>query len=1006
MKKIILMLFLFSVGCIGGYAQQITGNVADQSGMPLPGVNVNSQTGKSAVSDFDGKFSIDVPAGEPLTFTMIGYTTTKSNAAANMKVVMGEEVSKLNEVVVVGYGTKKLGAITGSVSLIKAEEIIKTPAQSAIQAIQGKAAGVNIVATDEPGANPVIRIRGVGTILTGRDPLYVVDGIEVTTLNGANPIGGLNPNDIESINILKDASSLAIYGQKGANGVVIITTKRGKKGEAKVSFSSYYGEKTIQKKVKMADSYRYAYYNNSALGSTSFFNFNQPYNTDWLEEITDTGNVSNTNVSISGANESTNYSLGASHYNEDGILLGTHYSRTNLYNKIEYSIADERVKVRNFINISNAKKTPKPLSAFTNAYKQAPIMPVVYPNGRWGAPLVNPNTGLNDYSGTRYNNVANPVAQLFNGSEQSKYTTITGSLGLDIQIVKDLVFTSNFGTTAEWAKEYIYTPLRDQYLTANPTATNEDFVATFGADNPVRYNKLIQKRSDFFNWNWDNYLTYKKKFGNHDFTLVAGISRSTTDNYDYLEATRYNVPEKDNYWQLDFSSDTSDNSSIVVNYHNTPAVSLSYFGRLEYAFKEKYLLTAIVRREGLSGFVGSKKWATFPSISAGWVISNESFMKNIPFINNLKIRGGYGEVGNGNNIANNSVSITVGKPYSFNNQIYPGSYQFSQPDPNLTWETMRETDFGLDLTLLSSRLSATFDIYDRRTDDVILDLTVPPAVSEGKVYVNSGEITNKGYEITLRWQDDINENLRYWIGGNFSQNENLVSETRSKYFRNIADAGGLGNGQTTKRVFVGQPIGSFFVYEQIGYNSEGAPKYNDMVDGKPGLTKEDLVNAGSYIPKHTYGINIGIAYKGIDFSADAYGVSGNKIYNGKKAQRFANENVEYDILDDFWSPSNPNAENPKPFNEVPLPSTYYIEDGAYLRINNITLGYTLPKMFDKLDKVRLYVSAVNPFIFTKYSGYSPEIVGGGSGDPLQGAGIELDAYPTNKTFLVGANVNF
>jgi|GEM_PF-490265 len=1005
MKKIILMLLLFS-GCLSGYAQQITGNTSDQTGMPLPGVNVNSQSGKSAVSDFDGNFSIDVPAGELLTFTMIGYNTTKIVAKFNMKVLLSEEVNKLNEVVVVGYGTKKLGAITGSVSLIKAEDIIKTPAQSAIQAIQGKAAGVNIIATDEPGANPVIRIRGIGTILTGRDPLYVIDGIEVTTVNGANPIGGLNPNDIESINVLKDASSLAIYGQKGANGVVIITTKRGKKGEAKVSFSSYYGEKTIQKKVKMADSYRYAYYNNAALGSTSFFNSNQPYNTDWLEEITDTGNVSNTNVSISGANESTNYSLGASHYNEDGILLGTHYNRTNLYNKIEYSLADDRIKVRNFINISNAKKTPKPLSAFTNAYKQAPIMPVVYPNGRWGAPLVNPDTGLNDYAGTRYNNVANPVAQLFNGTEQSKYTTIIGSVGLDIKILKDLVFTSNFGTTAEWAKEYIYTPLRDQYLTTNPTATNEDFVATFGADNPVRYNKLVQKRSDFFNWNWDNYFTYKKKFGNHDFSFVAGVSRSTTDNYDYLEATRYNVPEKKNYWQLDFSSDTSDNSSVVVNYHNTPAVSLSYFGRFEYAFKEKYLLTAIVRREGLSGFLGSKKWATFPSISAGWVISNESFMKDISLINHLKIRGGYGEVGNGNNIANNTATITVGKPYSFNDQIYPGSYQFSQTDPNLTWESMRETDFGLDLTLLANRLSATFDIYDRRTDDVILELDVPRVVSEGKVYVNSGEVTNKGYEVTLRWQDDINDNLKYSIGGNFSQNKNLVSEARSRYFKNIPNAGGLGNGQTTKLVFEGQPIGSFFVYEQIGYTSEGAPKYNDMVDGVAGLRTTDLINAGSYIPKYTYGINIGIAYKGVDFSADAYGVGGNKIYNGKKAQRFANENVEYDILDDFWSPSNPNAENPKPFNEVPIPSSYYIEDGAYLRINNITLGYTLPKMFDKLDKVRFYVSAINPFIFTKYSGYSPEIVGGSSGDPLQGAGIELDAYPTNKTFLVGANVNF
>ncbi len=1007
MKKLIYLIFL--LGCsASAFAQQITGKVADQTGLPLPGVNVNSTSGKSAVTDIDGQFSIDVPSGERLTFTMVGYLTKSAPASVNMVISMPEEVNTLNEVVVVGYGTRKLGSITGSVSLIKSDEIVKTPAQSAIQAIQGKAAGVNIVATDEPGANPTIRIRGLGTILAGRDPLYVIDGVEISALNGSSPLNGLNQNDIESINVLKDASSLAIYGQKGANGVVIITTKRGKKGEPKVAINSFYGEKSVLKKVKMADAYRYTYYNNAALGSTRFFNQNQAYNTDWFEEITQVGAVTNNSVSVTGANESTNYSLGVSHYAEDGILIGTNYKRTNLFNKIEYNLGSDRVKLRNFINLSTGTKTPKPLSAFTNAYKQAPIMPVVYPNGRWGAPIINTTTGLPDYAGTRYNNVANPVAQLFNTTEKSRYNTVTASLGLDFKLLEGLVFTSNFGGTAEYTKEFIYTPLRDQYLTSNPQATVADFEATFGEENAIRNNKLEQKRSDFFNWNWDNYLTYKKTVGRHDLTLVAGVSRSTIDNYEFLRATRYNVPEKSDYWFLDLASDTSDAtpSDVIENYHSTAFISLAYFGRFEYSFNDRYLLTGVVRREGLSPFIGDKKWATFPSISAGWVISNESFMKDLTFLSHLKIRGGYGEVGNGNGTAYNAPSYTVGKPYSFGGQIQPGTYKYSKPDPNLTWETMREFDFGLDFALLTNRLTGTFDIYDRRSDGIILEVDPPAVLSEGKVYVNAGEVTNKGFEMTLRWDDTIGENFRYWIGGNYSSNKNAVSRSDSDFFRNFPNAGSLSNGQSTKRVYLDAPIGSFFVWEQIGYDSQGAPRYNDMVDGVPGLTDRDRINAGTYIPKYTYGINLGATYKGIDFSVDAYGVGGNKIYNGKKAQRFAGENIEFDILDNLWTPNNPTAENPAPFNEVPRASTYYIEDGAYLRINNITLGYTLPKMFDKLERVRLYVTATNPFIFTEYSGYSPEIAGDDRGNPLRGAGIELDAYPTNKTFLVGANINF
>ena len=373
----IVLLFSFSVVS----AQGISGKVSGSDNMPLPGVNITTSDPKvSTVSDFDGKFTINTAVGTKLKFSMIGFETVTKSAAANMAIVMSEGNKQLEEVVVIGYGTKKKGAVTGSVVQIKSEEILKQPARSAIQSIQGKAAGVNIVANDQPGADPTIVIRGLGTLKEGRLPLYVIDGLEATGLNG------ISSNDIATIDILKDASSLAIYGQKGSNGVIIITTKRGKKGEIKVSYDSYFGEKQILKKVKLANSYRYSYYNDTALGSSTYYNFNQPVNTDWLNEITQKGEVTNNAVSIAGGGENVNYYFGLSHYAEKGILIGTDYKRSNIINKNDYQISD-RIKVSNSFNVSIENNTPEPLSAFTNAYKQSPIVPVRYATGQFGMPF-------------------------------------------------------------------------------------------------------------------------------------------------------------------------------------------------------------------------------------------------------------------------------------------------------------------------------------------------------------------------------------------------------------------------------------------------------------------------------------------------------------------------------------------------------------------------------------------------------------------------------------------
>lgn len=989
MKKYITLVLLFIVSA-PIYSQVIKGVVKEENGSAIIGASiVNSSTKEGVLSDFDGNFSINAQKGDKLQINFIGFVpvTIVASSTATLKVVLVPVINALDEVVIIGFGSKKAGAITGSVSQIKTADILKTPSQNAMQAIQGRAAGVVIVANDEPGANPSIRIRGLGTLIGGRDPLYVIDGIESSSLNG------LSPNEIATLDILKDASSLAIYGQKGSNGVIVVTTKKGR-GELKVNYDSFYGQKFIQRKVRMSDSYRYAYYNNTALGSSSYFNFNQPYNTNWLDEITQTGEVQSNHLSVSGGDAHSKYYFGATNYKEKGILNGTQFERTNVNSRNEFKVWDSKLKISPAINLSIVKNSPKPLSAFTNAYKQSPIVPVKFENGRWGVPLRNPDTGLIDINGNdKFNNVGNPAAQLFYTDEQNKNVTLFGSIGAELQLTKELKFTSNFGATFDWGRGYTFTPSREIFLSQN--ATKE--IADYSPLDPI--NILQQRRSSSYRWNWDNFFSFAKTIGKNDFNVTLGMSRSTTSISEYLTGTRWNVPQQSNYWALNLSSYNNEVApgSVVSNSNSTPIVSIAYFGRVEYELDEKYLVSASVRREGISSFTENNRWGIFPAISAGWILTKEDFMKKMKFLSFLKVRGGYGEVGNGNSL--NALNIPIfasGYNYAFgpNQTIFAGNNQPYQVDPNLTWETMKEFDFGFDFRFANEKLSGSFDLYDRKSSNVILPIELPSVLSPGLVTTNAGDVSNKGAELSLKWMDKLSANLNYWVSGNISVNKNELINVNNSYFSDYI-GGSINNGQWTKKVLVGEALGSFYVYQVTGINGDGNFTYST-----------NRVVAGSYLPKYTYGFSFGANYKKFDFSVDAYGVGGNKIYNGKKAQRFGGENVEYDVLTDFWTPSNPVATNPTPFNTIPQSSTYYIEDGSYLRINNITIGYQFPKITNRISKMRAYITAVNPFIFTKFSGYSPELSGGNNSDPLGNAGIELDAYPTNKTFLLGLNVTF
>ncbi|MFV7234795.1 SusC/RagA family TonB-linked outer membrane protein [Flavobacterium sp. ZB4R12] len=979
--------------------QVIKGKVLDKDGIGIPGAMIIAADSKtSADTDFDGNFNINAKVGEVLKISMVGFDAISVNATSGVMNITLKEAkdTELKEVVVIGYGTRKKIDNTTAITSLKAEEISKTKVLNASQAIQGKAAGVQVISSDLPGSTPSVVIRGLGTALGGRTPLFIVDGMPTENINN------INTNDITSYEILKDASSLAIYGTRAANGVIIITTKKGKGDKVSVEFESFAGFREPLKKVKMAGSNKYAHYSNAALQTTTFSQ-DQPLNTDWFDAITRTGSYNQNNVSVSGGTENIKYFFSLGNYQEKAILNGLDYSRTTFRNNNEYKISKKLTLNQNF-SFGSTNSTPKPLSAFTNAYKQSPIVPVRFPNGQYGVSFVG-NDGFAGTTGSSFNNVGNPVAQLDFFNEKQKSITLQGGLKLDYEIVKALKFTSQFNGEYYTWKNYNFEDTKNIWLAADPSRVASQYSAT------ANINLLTKGRNQYFNWNLSNYFTYNKIFGEiHDIEVTGGIETSVKGSREQLTIARKNVNADANYWSLkdvDYVGTVTSYKDEVFNENKLA----SYFGRFQYKLMDRYLFTGTIRRDGSSNFGKDYRWGTFPAFGLGWIVTKEEFLANAKAINLLKLRGGWGKLGNQNVPLNNQAYTSGLSSYLGGSILNEGTTINSQVDPSLSWEITEEASAGVDFELLDNRLKGSFDVYDKKTTNVILN-TKPYTTSgiSNASPAHVGEVSNKGYEVALRWDDKLTDNLSYWVGGNFSNNKNELTGLKNATLSPI-NGGGLGNGQWTKLLdnsSVGQPLGSFFMYEYAGLDAaNGKMLYFDATGAK--VTQDVLAEAdkkyvGSILPTSTYGVTLGLNYKNFDLSVDGYGTSGAKVYNGKKAQRFTGENIEESLATNFWTPNNTTALNPAPFNLVPVASTYYLESGDFFRINNITLGYKIPLEGEFLNSCRIYVNAINPFITQKFSGFSPEL--NGNGDPYGTQGIELDAYPTLRSFVIGANLKF
>ncbi|MCZ2083069.1 MAG: SusC/RagA family TonB-linked outer membrane protein [Flavobacteriales bacterium] len=917
--------------------------------------------------------------------------------------VSGQEARKdtaikeqqIEEVVMIGYGTRKKVDNTTAISSINAEELTKTKVLNATQAIQGKAAGVTVIASDLPGSTPSVIIRGLGTALSGRNPLYVVDGLFADNINN------INSNDILTYDVLKDASALAIYGNRAANGVIIITTKSGKGKGISVEYDGLTGVRMPLKKVKMAGSNLFSYYTNTALGTTKFSQ-DQPINTDWFEEITRTGTYNQHNLSLSGSSENAKYFLSLGNYDEKSILNGSDYNRSTVRTNNEFKVT-KGIVLTQTLSVAFTNVSPKPLSAFTAAYKQSPIVPVYFPSGQYGVSYVGAN-GFASPTGSSFNNVGNPVAQLNFFNEKQKSMQLQGGLKLDLNLMKNLKFTSQFSGEYYNFKSYNYADLLSIWLAADPTRIAANYKPT---DN---VNTLSNTKTDYFNWSLTNYLTYAKKFGVHDIEATIGTEAAVRDGENSLTMTRKNMVLNSNYWDL-AGTNYLDQLISLNSVNGNKNTTNSYFARAQYKLMNRYLLTATIRRDGSSQFADGQKWGTFPAFGAGWVVSEESFLKDVSFLNLLKLRGGWGKLGN-QNIPTNYLPFASGDRYNYafgGNAISNGTTLDKIYDPNLSWEITEESSAGLDFEMANRRLKGSVDLYNRVTKNIILAM-VPVSTSgiSQNGFAHLGEVTNKGFEVMLSWDDKINEDWSYNLSGNYSHNKNNLNKLSDENVSPIR-GGGLGNGQYTKLlndIAVGQPLGSFWLWEVSGIDANGKFTYVDTNgNGKTGADDlNDRKFFGSYMPTSTYGVNVGLKYKHIDFSLNGYGTFGSKVYNGKKAQRFSGENVEYSLATDFYSSTNTGSANPAPFNAVPIASNYYLESGDFFRINNIALGYTLLKPVDYLSSLRIYVSAVNPFITQKFSGFSPEL--NGNGDPYGLTGIELDAYPTLRSFVLGLNLKF
>ena len=986
MRKIFILFFLTAF-YFNAYSQYVlTGTVEDEeTGELLPGVSIKvigSDGGTS--TNLDGKYTLTINEESELRFSFIGYKTQTIavNGRSRIDVKMLKDVEQLSEVVVIGYGSVQKSDLTGSVSSVKGEELSSMPTVNPVDALQGKLAGVQITnSSGAPGSSPNVQIRGIGTP-GNSSPIYVVDGVIL------NDISFLNARDIENVEVLKDASALSIYGNRGANGVIIVTTKLGKVGQpATTSVNSEYGVQIQQQRIDLLSGRQFAEVVN-AIDPGTYNNLDILPNTDWQDFVFEQAPIQNHQLSISGASDQNQYFFSLGYFDQFGTIPESRYQRVTLkindkYNPKSYLSFGTNLTVAPFISNNTIGNAP------FNAYRAWPIIEPYDENG--------------DFN--QVPNVGNILADF-------KYNTDNVTKGLRTvgQIYAVTKFLNGFSFKTSLGTEFLI-------------EENESFVPVFqvagsAQANPVsRYTLNNFRRSSIL---LENTLSYDRKIEKHQINAVVGYTVQTVTNEGLSITARDLIRERKDFRYLDASNvdETTISNGIrdLGDYYN----QISYLGRVNYSFDNRYIATFTFRRDGSSKFIGDNKYGNFPAVGLGWNVINEEFINLPDVFSNLKVRGSWGRIGNDkisyvdsySRVGNNLNAV-----FGLAEEVYFGQSYVGFGNQNLIWEEVEQFDIGLELGFLNDRLTAEFDYYNRETKNILIGLPVPLYLGNGtgNVTFNAGEARNRGFEFNINWQDNVGD-FKYSLGINGATLNNQMVKVSGVEGSDelLGSLGGI-----VTRTIAGESIGSFYGYQVVGVfqNTDqinNTPSFSgtqpgDLIfadlNGDDVLNDRDRTNIGSPIPNLTYGFNMEVAYKGIGLSALIQGQEGNKILNYKETVRPDRYNFEAHVYS-YWDGEGSTNTEPRPTdggNNYRI-SDFYIQDGSFLRLRTLTISYDLPKAWlakASLTKGRIYVRGNNIITNTKFTGYSPEI----GGSPLLN-GIDRGEYPVNSSYSLGLNLTF
>lgn len=984
----------------------VTGIVTGENGAPMPGVSVQIKgTGKGVITGNDGHYSINASDNDVLVFSYVGYVSQEVTVGSRTEITITLAASntELTQVVVIGYGTQRKRDLTGSIAVVSGDAISKMPSTNPIASLQGKVAGLTIVNSGQAGSSPTVRIRGVNST-NNADPLYVVDGIQQTNIDY------LNQADIETIEILKDPSSISIYGLQGGNGVIIITTKRAKKGQTTINFQSNTGIQQVTHKISVVDAagFKKLYSQQIENVNGTPFDFSQydalGGNTNWQNEIFRSAVLTSNSLSVSNSTDKSTTFLNVGYSNQDGI------EKYDNYQKYVGRLSEE-------IRITNNIRVGGEVTGFY--FKQNPPAGGIENEAIWAAPNIPIMASPDYYYSTpsfQRAQVANPVAIIdqSNGHTINNGYRVTGSIFAEIKFLKFFTWKSTFYTDLGFNESRGYTPLPFNYINIGEGTTPTD--TTFSKETNA-HTAVSQSSETFKTYQQDHTLTFDKTFGDHHLVVLAGFSTLYHYN-DFINGNRtdtsLNIPDDPNLYYINIS-----NASNPGNFGGGGGedASMSYIGRINYTFKNRYLINATYRRDGTSKFAPANQWGNFGSVGAGWVVSDENFMQNVKWLDFLKLKTSWGTVGNGLGIGNylfEPYLITAGVGV-FGNNVYTSVANAYTPDPKLHWETVEGKDAGFELRTFRNKLSLDVDLYDRKTTGILTYINVPNSTIP--FLTNAGKIDNKGFEISAGWTQNISKDFSFSVNANFSYNKNKVVSIGDDFNFELDNIAG---DQIVNRTISGYSIGYFYGYVQtgiyqtnneikkgpvVGFTQPALPgdiSYKD-VDGNDTINQNDRTYLGTPFPKYNFGISISVNYKNFDLTIDGQGVAGNQIFVQRRTYNFTTLNYETNRLNAWDKPGSSHVEpilDPSRSNNY-LFSNYWLESGSYFRIRTLQLGYSFkPNQIKFIKTLRLYVSAQNIKTFTKASGYSPEVP---VDDPIS-AGADNGTYPLPAIYSIGVNL--